>query len=45
VTLRTNHPEATLEIPHAARLNVTPASVRGGPIRIEYDHGAGAPEI
>jgi hypothetical protein len=39
VTLRTNHPEATLEIPHAARLNVTPASVRGGPIRIVYDHG------
>ncbi|EMA63145.1 DUF7266 family protein [Halorubrum lipolyticum] len=43
VTLRTDSPEASLEIPHAARLNVTPTSVRGGPIRIEYDHGgAGA---
>ena len=39
VTLRTERPEATLEIPHAARVDVTPTSVRGGPIRIEYDHG------
>ncbi|WP_123623453.1 hypothetical protein [Halorubrum sp. CSM-61] len=38
VTLRTTDPEATLKIPHAARLNVTESSVRGGPIRIEYDH-------
>ena len=43
VTLRTERPEAALEIPHTARLNVTPTTVRGGPIRIEYDHGgAGA---
>jgi hypothetical protein len=41
VTVRTDSPEATMEIPHTARLNVTPASVRGGPIRIDYDHGGG----
>ncbi|WP_144920325.1 DUF7266 family protein [Halorubrum salsamenti] len=39
VTLRTDRPEARLVVEHAARVNVTPASVRGGPIRIEYDHG------
>lgn len=41
VTLRTESPEATLEIAHAARLDVESSSVRGGPIRIEYDHGGG----
>jgi len=43
VTVRTDRPEAMMEIPHAARTNVTPSSVRGGPIRIEYErNGAGA---
>lgn len=43
VTLRTERPEAALEVPHTARLNVTPTTVRGGPIRIEYDHGGADP--
>jgi len=43
VTVRTDRPEATMEIPHAARTNVTPTSVRGGPIRIEYERGDAGP--
>lgn len=39
VTLRTDRREAAMEIAHTARVNVTPTTVRGGPIRIEYDHG------
>jgi len=36
VTLRTERPETTLVIDHAARLNVTPATVRGGSIQLAY---------
>lgn len=37
VTLRTGRPETTLVVEHAARLNVTPAIVRGGPVQIRYN--------
>jgi hypothetical protein len=36
VTLRTERPETTLVVDHAARLNVTPAAVRGGSIQVTY---------
>ncbi len=36
VTLRTDRPDATVRLAHTARVDVEPATVRGGPIRIEY---------
>ncbi|MFC7186927.1 DUF7266 family protein [Halorubrum yunnanense] len=46
VTLRTDAPAASVEVPHAARLDVAPTSVRGGPLRIAYvDDGAGDGEL
>jgi len=39
VTVRTDRPAVTMEIAHAARTNVTPTTVQGGPIRIEYEPG------
>ncbi|PHQ37872.1 hypothetical protein DJ69_15085 [Halorubrum persicum] len=46
VTLRTDDPEITVEIPHAATLPVAETSVRGGPVRIRYvSDDAGGPEL
>lgn len=48
--LRTDTPDASVEIGHAARLDVSQTSVRGGPIRIRYtvpdgDDGPGTLEV
>lgn len=46
VTLRTDAPAASVEVTHAAHLDVAPTSVRGGPLRIAYvDDGTGDAEL
>lgn len=50
VTVRTSVPNASVSVPHAARVPVESTSVRGGPIRITYvaddtDPTAGSLEV
>jgi len=44
VTLRTDRPDASVRIPHTARVGVENTSVRGGPLRITYDGDPDEPE-
>jgi len=39
VTLRTEDPDVTVRVPHAATESVAETTVSGGPIRIAYDAG------
>ncbi|WP_418284943.1 DUF7266 family protein [Halorubrum sp. DTA46] len=41
VTLRTDNPDASVTVSHAADLDVTRTSVRGGPLRITYTDATG----
>lgn len=43
VTVRTSRPDASVEIRHAARVDVENASLRGGPLRITYVADAADP--
>ncbi len=36
VTLRTDNPDASVEVPHAVDVDVERTSVRGGPLRVSY---------
>ncbi|WP_230455241.1 hypothetical protein [Halorubrum sp. BV1] len=42
VAVRTDSPDVRIEVPHAATRDVSPTTVRGGPIRISYTVADGA---
>ncbi len=44
VVVRTERPDASVSIPHTARVEVAETSVRGGPLQVTYDANATEPE-